>query len=86
MRLDHLLSKDNRKSGGDCSTSTDVGEPALQIPVLDLRGRIETAEKLGAEARQAGHMSQTKQFVYHTFFVCLVLRVQFSQSFFLIVL
>ncbi|MCM3118896.1 hypothetical protein M3610_27635, partial [Neobacillus sp. MER 74] len=51
------------KSGGDCSTSTDVGEPALQIPLLDLRGRIETAEKLGAEARQAGLVSQTKQFV-----------------------
>ena len=40
------------KSEGDCSTSTDVGEPAMQIPVLDLFGRIETAEKLGAVARQ----------------------------------
>ena len=37
------------KSEGDCSTSTDVGEPAMQIPALDLFGRIETAEKLGAE-------------------------------------
>ena len=69
MRLDHLLSKDIRKSGGDCSTSTDVGELALQIPVLDLRGQIETAEKLGAEARQAGRMSQTKQFVTRFLFV-----------------
>ncbi|MCM3589009.1 hypothetical protein M3182_25970, partial [Mesobacillus maritimus] len=33
-------------------TSTDVGEPAMQIPILDLFGRIETAEKLGAVARQ----------------------------------
>jgi hypothetical protein len=40
------------KSEGDCSTSTDVGETAMQIPVLDLFGRIETAEKLGAVARQ----------------------------------
>ncbi|WP_404331713.1 hypothetical protein [Mesobacillus maritimus] len=40
------------KSEGDCSTSTDVGEPAMQIPVLDLFGWIETAEKLGAVARQ----------------------------------
>ena len=40
------------KSVGDCSTSTDVGEPAMQIPFLDLFGRIETAERLGAEARQ----------------------------------
>ncbi|MCM3672287.1 hypothetical protein M3181_26050, partial [Mesobacillus maritimus] len=42
----------NLKSEGNCSTSTDVGEPAMQIPILDLFGRIETAEKLGAVARK----------------------------------
>ena len=45
------------KSGGDCSTSTDDGEPALQILVLDLWGWIETAEKLGAAA---GHKKYDK--------------------------
>jgi len=39
------------KCGGDCSALRDGGEPIMQIPVLDLRKRIETAEKLGAEAR-----------------------------------
>jgi hypothetical protein len=40
------------KCGGDCSALRDGGEPILQIPVLDLKKRIEAAEKLGAEARQ----------------------------------
>ena len=40
------------KCGGDCSALRDGGEPVLQIPVLDLKKRIEAAEKLGAEARQ----------------------------------
>ena len=37
------------KSVGDCSTLTDVGDLAMQISNLDLFGRIETAEELGAE-------------------------------------
>jgi hypothetical protein len=40
------------KCGGDCSALKDGGEPFLQILVLDLKKRIEAAEKLGAEARQ----------------------------------
>ena len=40
------------KCGGDCSALKDGGEPVLEILVLDLKKRIEAAEKLGAEARQ----------------------------------
>ena len=42
--------EETKESGGDCSTSTDVGEPTAQS--FGFEGRIETAEKLGAETGQ----------------------------------